>query len=74
MKIRVKLFATLRRGRFDDRVVDLPRGATVAEVIASLNIPDKEVKIIFVNSRHAVRDRKLEDGDTLALFPPIGGG
>ena len=74
MKLRVKLFATLREGRFEERTEQFARGTTVADVIASLDIPDREVKIIFVNSRHAARDRMLEEGDTLALFPPIGGG
>ncbi len=74
MKIRIKLFATLREGRFEERVEDLTTGSTVATVIESLRIPDREVKIIFVNNRHAGREKPLQEGDTLALFPPIGGG
>ena len=74
MRIRIKLFATLRQGRFEERLVEMAQGATVAEAIASLDIPDREVKVVFVNNRHAARDRELGEGDTLALFPPIGGG
>ena len=74
MRIRIKLFATLREGRFEEMVEDFATGATVATVIESLRISDREVKIIFVNNRHADRERLLHEGDTLALFPPIGGG
>ena len=74
MKIRIKLFATLRVGRFEERIERFATGTTVAEVIAWLRIPDREVKITFVNNRHAGREKPLQDGDTLALFPPIGGG
>ena len=74
IKITVKLFATLRRGRFENDSKKFPSGTTVRDVIEKLNIPDEKVSIIFLNGRHAKRDHELEDGDTLALFPPVGGG
>lgn len=74
IKITVKLFATLRRGRFENDTKKFPTGATVRDVIDKLNIPDEKVSIIFINGRHAKRDHELEDGDRLALFPPVGGG
>jgi len=33
-----------------------------------------EIHLAFVNGRVASLDRILQDGDRLALFPPIGGG
>lgn len=74
MRITVKLFATLRTGRFASEVVDLDGPQTIAEVIDRIGIPQKEVALIFVNGRHASRDVRLSDGDILALFPPVGGG
>jgi molybdopterin synthase sulfur carrier subunit len=74
IKITVKLFATLRRGRFENDTKKFPSATTVRDVIEKLNIPDEKVSIIFVNGRHAKREHKLEDGDRLALFPPVGGG
>ena len=74
MKITVKLFATLRRGRFDREILDLDRGSTVRDVTGSLGIPDREAAIIFIDSRHADLDTVLAEGANLSIFPPIGGG
>ncbi len=46
----------------------------VRHVVAVLNILEKEAAIIFVNSRHADFETVLKEGDTLAIFPPVGGG
>lgn len=74
MHINVKLFATLRQGRFDVEEREVAPGATVGDVIREVGIPEKDVKLIFINGRHALPDTELAEGDTLALFPPIGGG
>lgn len=74
MKITVKLFATLREGRFDKKSIECAEGATVDTILGDLDIPRKKASIIFVNNRHAGLDRELSDDDVLALFPPIGGG
>lgn len=74
MKITVKLFATLREGRFDKKNIECSEGATVDTILRDLDIPRKKASIIFVNNRHADIDRELSDDDVLALFPPIGGG
>lgn len=74
MKITVKLFATLREGRPPLQTLEFPEGKGVVEVIRALNIPEQEVALIFVNGRHADPEDRLKDGDTLALFPPVGGG
>jgi len=74
MKVKVKLFATLRKGRFNTSIEEYDEGITVAEVCRKLGIPRNKVAIIFVNNTHAGRDRILQENDELALFPPIGGG
>lgn len=74
MKITVKLFATLRKGRFDREIMDCVDASMVIDIIRELKIPEKEAAIIFVNSRHAELDTVLQERDTLAIFPPIGGG
>ena len=74
MKITVKLFATLREGRFDKKNIECAEGATVDTILKELDIPKKKASIIFVNNRHANLDRELSDDDVLAFFPPIGGG
>jgi sulfur-carrier protein len=74
MRITVKLFATLRIGRFDVEVHEYPAGTTIGRVIESLNIPEREAALLFVDGRHAEPDRELSDGETIAIFPPVGGG
>ena len=70
----VKLFATLREGRFAMDTLELQSGATVDGVIRHLSISGKEAALILLNSRHATLSTELADGDTLAIFPPVGGG
>ncbi|MDD2587119.1 MAG: MoaD/ThiS family protein [Syntrophomonadaceae bacterium] len=74
MQVKVKLFFTLRRGR--SRVVDiqLNPGATVKEVIINLGIKPSEVAIVMVNGHYSNMEKQVDDGDIVALFPPIGGG
>jgi sulfur carrier protein len=74
MKITVKLFATLRDGRFDEAELLLAEGATVRDALETLALQSEEAAIIFVNGRHADLESLLADGNTLSIFPPIGGG
>jgi molybdopterin converting factor small subunit len=72
--VTIKLFATLRQGRFDIDIIDLPPGTLVGEIVSRLGIPEKEVTLIFINGRHGDFASELHDGDSLAMFPPVGGG
>ncbi len=74
MHVTIKFFSTLRKDRFDEKDLELPDGVTAGEIIDRFNIPPTEVTIIFINGRHSGPEAKLAEGDTLALFPPIGGG
>ena len=74
MQITIKLFATLRKGRFDINFREIPPNTTIKEIINDLGIPEDQAAIIFVNSRHAKLDQKLYEGDIVAFFPPVGGG
>jgi molybdopterin converting factor small subunit len=74
MKITVKLFASFRTGRTPVEEKEYPAGTRVADIVAELGIPTAELGIMMVNSRHVPLGRELADGDTLALFPLLGGG
>jgi molybdopterin converting factor small subunit len=74
MKITVKLFASFRAGRIPIDTREYPSGTTVADIVTEQKIPVAELGIILVNSRHVGIDRELADGDTLAIFPLLGGG
>lgn len=74
MKITVKLFATFRLGRFDIEVRDYPPGTKVSQVVDELELSRDKLGILMVNSRHVDLERVLVDGETLAIFPLVGGG
>jgi len=74
MKIEVHLFATLRQGRFFKQPIDLPAGSRLVDVLALLGIGRHEVTIRLLNGREAEWERPLGEGDTVSLFPPVGGG
>ncbi len=74
MQITVKLFATFRVGRFKAEPRTYPEGTRIAEIVAELGLTDEELGIVLVNGRHCQLDQVLAEGDTLSLFPLVGGG
>ena len=74
MKARIKLFATLQKGRFNISDLELEEGTTVFDIIRMLNIDEKDAAIIFINGIHGGLDSVIKEGDDVAVFPPIGGG
>jgi molybdopterin synthase sulfur carrier subunit len=79
MRVTVRIYATLCRyvpGVFAGTPIEieLPNGATVADLIERVEIPAREVKIAFVNGRTQSLDWLLKSGDEAGIFPPIGGG
>jgi len=79
MRVRVKLFATLRRYAPNEAAgvpfeVNLPDGATIADLFRQLHLPAEEVRVAFVNARARPEDWRLEPDDEVGIFPPVGGG
>jgi molybdopterin converting factor small subunit len=74
MKVKVKLFASLRTVGPDEQVLDLPDRTTIDDVVRFLKIPGTIRLLRIVNGEHRPADHHLNDGDDLALFPPIAGG
>ena len=79
MIIHVKLFATLLQKVPDAKSgipfdVELVEGATIADLVRFLSIPDEEVKITFVNGLICPDHHILYPGDQVGIFPPVGGG
>lgn len=74
MEVNVKLFATLREGRFKTKKTELEKDSRVIDVINKFDLPLEEVAICLVNSRDADTEHVLQDGDTVSIFPPVGGG
>jgi molybdopterin synthase sulfur carrier subunit len=74
MKVKVKLFASLRAFGPDEQVLEVPEQTTVDDVVRMLKIPVTIRLLRIVNGEHRPADHLLTDGDDLALFPPIAGG
>jgi len=79
MQVRVKLYATLSRyfsnaAPGNPSEIEVPNGATVADLVDWLKLPREEVKLFFVKGRARPIDWPLEPGDEVGIFPLIGGG
>lgn len=88
MKVQVRLFAALVqhiaesiRAHYPEGIragapleVELPEQSTLADLVSFLNLPQDQVRVVFVNGRARSLDYGLTSGDEVGIFPPIGGG
>ncbi len=84
MKITFKLYASLTdylppQARGDNQVqLDVAPGATIAQVSEPFGLPAKLVHLVLVNGVYVPpaerATRALNEGDVLAIWPPIAGG
>ncbi len=76
MQITVRLFAGLReRAGTGERVLELPDGASVADVWPALGLGEEPEGLLYaVNLEYAARPTPLAGGDEVALIPPVSGG
>ena len=77
--VEVALFATLRRYRPDlgdtsAFELNVPEGTTVDGLMRVLGIPATETKQVFAGSQRRDKDYVLQDGERVAIFPPVAGG
>lgn len=81
MNLTVRLFAGLRcenrelpcYGQTDFKI-DIATEMTLEEFLRHLDIPLDLAKIILVNGLFKPMEHILQNGDELAVFPPVGGG
>ncbi len=83
MRITVKLFATLSRylpagTERNVAEIEVPDGATVADVIERLRLPEEEVHMTLLDGRFVAPEKRaataVAPGQTLAVWPPVAGG
>jgi len=83
MTVTLKLFATLSRhlpaGSERNLVrLEVPEGATIGSVLDDLGVSREAVHMVLVDGRHVpveeIDATPLEDGRTLAVWPPVAGG
>ena len=58
--------------------LQLPEATTVLQAMQPFNLPMKIVKLVLVNGVYIPPERwethALQDGDVLAIWPPVAGG
>ncbi len=79
MKIRIKLYASLRKYLpgteiGEEVIIKVAQGSTIKDILSSFTIDENLAKIIFVNGVHKGLDHILQVNYHLVVFPPIGGG
>jgi sulfur carrier protein ThiS len=83
MEITFKLFATLGdylppEAKFNQIALQVKADTTVQAVIDPFNLPPKLVHLVLLNGQYVnPEDRAtkvLQEGDVLAVWPPIAGG
>jgi sulfur-carrier protein len=74
MRLTIKLFATFQKNRFDVSPRDYPPGTTLAAIVDDLGILREEIGVLLVGGRHAELAHAPAPGDTVAIFPLLGGG
>ena len=84
MKITFKLYASLsshlppEAAGGNEVQIDIDPQATIADIIAPYNLPMKLVHLVLINGVYVAPPdrptRTLQEGDVLAIWPPIAGG
>jgi molybdopterin synthase catalytic subunit/molybdopterin converting factor small subunit len=76
MRVRVRLFAALReRAGSGELELELPEGAVVGDVWPALRLGDEPPGLLFARNRtYAERAQTIDDGDEVAVIPPVSGG
>jgi len=79
MKVTVTLYATLGRYHPEEKgsesfSVELPEGSRVKDLLDHLGIKKGEAKQVFIRHKSRPENYTLEDGERVAVFPPVAGG
>ena len=79
MKVEVTCYGAMREylpaGTEGNRAqLDLPAGATVADVVDALGAPRGLVHMVLVNEEPSRLDRTLQERDGITLMPQFTGG
>ena len=73
--VELKLFATLTR--FSPKFADsypIDSGITILNLLEKLGIPTAEVNLVFINGNRGNLKSVLKGGESISIFPPLGGG
>jgi sulfur carrier protein ThiS len=79
VEVEVHLFANLADyappgSREGAARVDVPAGATLADLLRRLRIPDELPHLLLLNGHDALPTARLHPGDVVSVLPPLAGG
>ncbi len=84
MKITLKLFASLTDylpladRQSNITTLDVAPDASILQIIEPFGLPAKLVHLVLVNGTYVAPEKRgeltLQEGDVLAIWPPIAGG
>ena len=79
VRVKVRLFATLVSYVSGVKAgvpfeFELPDESTISDLMNRLSLPEKEIKVSFINGHVRPAGSRLQNGDEVGIFPPIGGG
>ena len=81
MQVEIKLFASLRqKAGWSKKEIVLPEDATIRVLIEALTEQEDTLALMgssiyaAVNQEYVKMEHRLQDGDVVALFPPVSGG
>jgi sulfur-carrier protein len=49
-------------------------GITVGQLVEQLSLAPEDAKLIFINGARADLNSRLNGGERVGIFPPVGGG
>lgn len=74
MEVEIRLFASFRKGRWKSKRLQFNDNVQIIDILDILQIDSEEIGMILVNGSYQAVDYNLNEGDILALFPPVAGG
>lgn len=79
MEVEIKLFSYLAKllppgSQNNTAKINVKEGSNVENLLDTLNIPNDTTNVVLVNKKYQDRKTKLNEGDTVTVFPPITGG
>lgn len=74
--VTVKLFAQYRKNNFKVEIRSYKPNTIARDIIADTGIDIERfpIGVLMVNGRHVDEAHTLSHGDTLSIFPKVGGG
>ena len=79
MKLNIEFMGSLRRPKNYDRIItiDLPDNSTLKDLLKLLDYSDHEIRMLLAfrkDGSKIIKKDILQDGESLFLTIPIGGG